>query len=821
MCMRLYVKTVVALCLVTICFFRSTSMAAAQATSFTVMRVTSLADSGAGTLRECVSKGVPRVCVFEVSGRIKLASDLVITQPNLIIAGQTAPSPGILVSNAGITVKSHHVRIEHIAVRAGDERSGPDPRSRDSMSIQGSSAYDVRLKNLSISWGVDENFSTYQGIKNVTVENSIISEGLMYSLHPKGHHSMGALVGETARNVVFRNNLLAVNNDRNIRWKFDTTGAMINNVIYGWGGTSSWNTTNLSDTDGANKANVLDIIGNRYIPGPQGLQTAYAVYSSRVPSNSKIYLADNIAPRLTNVSSSFLVKTPNFAITNVMSVADAYDYVLASAGSRPWDRNADDIRVIAGVKARTLKLRNAVGTWPSYGVNRRAVEIPDGAVGLDRVNAVLASYEKSSGPVVAETPTVPMVPTATPRPTSAPTQVATPVPPTPPTMSPSTRGTPRVPSAALAYTVLKVTSLANSGRGTLRDCVEKPFPRVCVFEVSGRIKLTSNIVVDQPNLVIAGQTAPSPGIVLTNAGLVVRSHDVRVEHLSVRSGDAPDGPAPASRRSISVRGSSAYNVRFKNLSVSWAVDENVQTAGPVKNVVFENCIISEALNRSIHPKGAHSMGVLVNQRARGVRFVGNLLAANHDRNIRWKYDTRGEMINNVIYGWGGTSSWNTTNISDLHNTDRATLLDAIGNVFLAGPQGVSTAYAFYSANTPRGSKIFLSDNIAPRLTNIAPRYRVTRRIFPGTTAAPASTTLEAVLRNAGARPWDRNPEDSRVIEGVRARTLRIRNRVGAWPMYARNRRSIQIADALIAQDRLDQALPLFESKMGAPTPTSF
>ncbi len=819
--MRLYLKTVVALCLVTTSLLRFSDTAAAQATSFTVIRVTSLDDSGAGTLRDCVSKGVPRVCVFEVSGRIKLASELVITQPNLIIAGQTAPSPGILVTNAGITVKSHHVRIEHIAVRAGDDKSGTDPRSRDSMSIQSSSAYEVKLKNLSISWGVDENFSTYQGIKNVTVENSIISEGLMYSLHPKGYHSMGVLVGETARDVVFRNNLLAANNDRNIRWKFDTTGAMLNNVIYGWGGSSSWNTTNLSDTDGADKANILDIVGNRYIPGPQGLQTAYAVYSSRVPRNSKIYLADNLAPNLTNVPASFLVKTPNFNLANTLPVASVYDHVLTYAGSRPWDRNADDVRVIAGVRAGTLKLRNSVGTWPSYEVNRRPVAIPDGVIALDRVNSVMAAYENAAAPAAGGLPTPATVPTATPRPTSAPTQVLTGGPSASPTGSPSASPTPGTSSEARAHTVLKVTSLADSGRGTLRECVEKPFPRACIFEVSGRIKLRSNIVVDQPNLIIAGQTAPSPGIVLTNAGIVVRSHDVRVEHLSVRSGDASERPGSRSRRSISVRGSSAYNVRFKNLSISWAVDENVRIAGSVRNVVFENCIVSEALHRSIHPGGAHGMGVLVGERARGVRFVRNLVAANHDQNIRWRSNTRGEMINNVVYGWGGNNSRNTTNISTLSKTGRATLLDAIGNVFLSGPQGLDKAYAFYSARTAKGSKVFLSDNIAPRLTNIDSTHRVSQRLFPGTEAAPASVTLESVLRDAGARPWDRNPEDMRVIEGVKARSLRLRDRVRAWPKYAKNRRSIEITQALITEDRLDQALSLFEVQMGTPRPTSF
>lgn len=602
-------------------------------------------------------------------------------QPNLIIAGQTAPSPGILVSNAGITVKSHRVRIEHIAVRVGDDRAGPDPRSRDGISIQTSSAY--------------------------------------------------------------------------------------------------------------------------------------AVYSSRLPGNSRIYLAGNDSRRLTNVPSTFLVSAPHADYKDTMSADTTYDYVLAQAGSRPWDRNSDDIRVISGVRNRSLRLRNSVGTWPLYPVNRRPVAIPSGVVDLTRVNAAIASYERSEGPpvVAAPMPTSVALPTA--HPTVMPTVAAPSAPSPEPTREPSQSTQRR------SYTVVKVSSLLDTGAGTLRECIEKPFPRVCVFEVSGRISLASNLIVEQPHLIVAGQTAPSPGILLTNAGLAVKSHHVRIEHLSVRSGDDISGPAPESRRSVSVRGSSAHDVVLRNLSISWAVDENVQTAGPIKNVVFESCIISEALHRSIHPKGPHSMGVLINEKARGVRFIGNLLAANHDQNIRWKSDTQGEMINNVIYGWGGTSSWSTTNISDPDGNNRATLLDAIGNVFLAGPQGLATAYAFYSTGTPRGTRVYLKDNMAARLTNIEARYRVARRIFKGATPLPAMNVVDYVLRSVGSRPWDRSLDDKRVVNGVTWETLRIRNRVRGWPTYARNMRRITVADALITEERLNQALPLFERQATAVQSPAF
>ncbi len=407
------------------------------------------------------------------------------------------------------------------------------------------------------------------------------------------------------------------------------------------------------------------------------------------------------------------------------------------------------------------------------------------------------------------TPTFTASATATPTATATATRTSTPITATP-TSAPTVAATSTPSTTAKQYTVLKVTSLADSGSGTLRECVNQAFSRVCVFEVSGRITLASDLTVTEPDLIVVGQTAPSPGVLITNGGFNIQSRDVRIEHLAIRPGDAAAGTDPAMRRAITVQTAPADNIRLTNLSLSWGVDSNFSTFGPVDNVTIKDSIIAEALRRSIHPLGARGNGAFVGEQAEGIVFVGNLLAANNDRNIRWKYNTKGEMLNNVIFGWGGTSSWNTTNLSDLDNVDVPTYLDVIGNVYQPGTQGLSSAYAIYSGNTPAKSQVFISDNVAPVLTNIEAQYRVSSRIFSGPTPIAASNTFASVMSKAGSRPWDRNADDARIIAGVKNKNLALRDSVGTWPTYATNTRAITLSSNPITEAELDAALVLFE-----------
>jgi pectate lyase len=95
--------------------------------------------------------------------------------------------------------------------------------------------------------------------------------------------------------------------------------------------------------------------------------------------------------------------------------------------------------------------------------------------------------------------------------------------------------------------VVIVSNLADSGPGSLREALESQGRRFVVFAVSGTIDVSDQIVVDDPYMTVAGQTAPGGGVTLRAgsgnvSGLVdVRTHDVVIRFLRFRVG------APARR----------------------------------------------------------------------------------------------------------------------------------------------------------------------------------------------------------------------------------------------------------------------------------
>jgi pectate lyase len=87
--------------------------------------------------------------------------------------------------------------------------------------------------------------------------------------------------------------------------------------------------------------------------------------------------------------------------------------------------------------------------------------------------------------------------------------------------------------------IVKVTTLANDGVGSLRAALAMAEPRIIVFEVGGVIDLErQTLKITEPNVTIAGQTAPSPGVTLIQGGIDVLTHDVVLQHIRVRTGEA-------------------------------------------------------------------------------------------------------------------------------------------------------------------------------------------------------------------------------------------------------------------------------------------
>src|SRR6476646_9353709 len=82
--------------------------------------------------------------------------------------------------------------------------------------------------------------------------------------------------------------------------------------------------------------------------------------------------------------------------------------------------------------------------------------------------------------------------------------------------------------------VYRVTNINASGAGSLKACIDATGPRTCVFEVSGIIKLTTELTVRNGFLTIAGQTAPSPGIMIRGAAMKIHASDILIQHLRIR-----------------------------------------------------------------------------------------------------------------------------------------------------------------------------------------------------------------------------------------------------------------------------------------------
>ncbi len=366
--------------------------------------------------------------------------------------------------------------------------------------------------------------------------------------------------------------------------------------------------------------------------------------------------------------------------------------------------------------------------------------------------------------------------------------------------------------------IIRVTSLANEGPGTLRAALEAAGPRIIVFEVAGVIDLGRKAIrVRNPYVTIAGQTAPSPGVTLVKGGLVIGTHDVIVQHIRIRPGDDHEKVQKWDADAITTV--SAYNVVVDHCSLTWATDENLSASGPrftgttpdewragaSHDILYSHNLIAEGLAHSTHPKFEHSKGSLIHDNTSNIVIFGNVYAHNMERSPLFKGGVRGAVVNNLIYNPGQRAIHYNLQGLEWGDADfQLGRMDIVGNVMRGGPSTLDNLpMVLVGGDGP--VELFMQDNIAVTkfgapLPKVGRYTHGTAQVIQASAASqdlgglslmPAAMVERYVLASAGARPWDRDKHDVRVMADVaegRGKIIDTQDEVGGYPIVAPVRR---------------------------------
>ena len=350
-----------------------------------VIEVTNLKADGPGSLRAaCEAKG-PRVVVFRVSGQIK--TSVTIKEPFITIAGQTAPGDGICLRNGKLAVNAHDVIVRYLRARPGDHPIGPGADNRDTIAVGGSAekVHDVVIDHCSGSWGTDENFQVWGAQRNITIQWCLNSESLRDSIHPKGPHGTGMVLGVEDFTVSIHHCLLAHHGSRLPfihagQSKQHATVDFRNNLIYNHGPSTC---TSLYGPV------QLNYVGNFIKPGFDSRRHVCGISMSKMTPQTQVYVEDNIwaakaEPRkdpwnIVEPSSSPKIRRESRTCRSLKPMsapavtteppAQAYQSILKHVGCTRPVRDVVDARIVAEVRAGTghiIDSQEDVGGWPTY-----------------------------------------------------------------------------------------------------------------------------------------------------------------------------------------------------------------------------------------------------------------------------------------------------------------------------------------------------------------------------------------------------------------------------------------------------------------------
>jgi hypothetical protein len=291
----------------------------------TVIEVANLNDSGAGSLRACVTASGPRTCIFRVAGLFPITSaDLRFSSPYLTVAGQTAPGEVILggpnTGGALFGVSTHDVILRYVTLSPDNFKtpSGPDTGTTSIWIVNcpgngtktSGGCYNIMIDHVTTrwsgnkSWITTSNFTPGDKNGNGSGPNHDITTQWSLDYEPHEGHPVGfgTATDETCVgtredgnclspyevNIDFHHNML-VNVHHRIPENSNGSTRWINNVIFNWG----WYANEWLG------AEIIDAINNKYITGnlnssAQAFPIHFTTNSPEMSGAPSVYVAGNI-----------------------------------------------------------------------------------------------------------------------------------------------------------------------------------------------------------------------------------------------------------------------------------------------------------------------------------------------------------------------------------------------------------------------------------------------------------------------------------------------------------------------------------------------
>lgn len=357
-----------------------------------------------------------------------------------------------------------------------------------------------------------------------------------------------------------------------------------------------------------------------------------------------------------------------------------------------------------------------------------------------------------------------------------------------------------------------VTTLADSGPGSLRDGCTKGNALV-VFEIGGAIMLKSELSIG-PNTTIAGETAPKPGITVQGKEVVIRGNNVRVSHVVFERGHDPSNTGNDDAMKINPSRVSS-NIHIDHCAFFWATDETVQLypslANSTSKVSFSDCMFCEPLWRpqrlgyAAHEKVAsglqaqHNYGLLIAFKSLDVDLQYSL-HTECDFRVPWiDHSTRTVLANNIALNctFGATIQCNHMSSTGKPSKEQGPVVSTcVGYLMISGPSN-STHSGFrfhtYPNPMPTGSAVHVAglygwkgaNSTATPGTKVEFGSRgepagVMKDVKPidindhPVSALSADGIYARALANIGPRPKERaNPNVARQI-------TKLREKKGSW-----------------------------------------